>query len=46
MILVVGGGPAGLATAAALRRIGLGAVVLEQAGMVAAAWLAATTGCG
>jgi cation diffusion facilitator CzcD-associated flavoprotein CzcO len=38
MILIVGGGPAGLATAAALRRMGLRAVVLEQAGMVAAAW--------
>jgi cation diffusion facilitator CzcD-associated flavoprotein CzcO len=38
MILVVGGGPAGLATAAALGRGGLRAVVLEQAGMVAAAW--------
>jgi putative flavoprotein involved in K+ transport len=38
MILVVGGGPAGLATAAALGRIGLRAVVLEQAGTVAAAW--------
>jgi putative flavoprotein involved in K+ transport len=38
MILVVGGGPAGLATAAALRRIGLRSVVVEQASMVAAAW--------
>jgi putative flavoprotein involved in K+ transport len=38
MILIVGGGPAGLATAAALRRVGLRAVVLEQAGVVAAAW--------
>jgi cation diffusion facilitator CzcD-associated flavoprotein CzcO len=38
MILVVGGGPAGLAAAAALGRRGLRAVVPEQAGTVGAAW--------
>jgi len=38
MIVVVGGGPAGLAAAAALGRVGLPAVVLEQADSIAAAW--------
>jgi putative flavoprotein involved in K+ transport len=36
--VVVGGGPAGLAAAAALGRVGLPALVLEQADAVGAAW--------
>jgi cation diffusion facilitator CzcD-associated flavoprotein CzcO len=37
--VVVGGGPAGLAAAAALGRVGLPALVLEQTDAVGAAWL-------
>lgn len=37
-ITVVGGGPAGLAAAVALRRVGLDAVVLEQSDAVGAVW--------
>jgi indole-3-pyruvate monooxygenase len=37
-ILVVGAGPAGLATSACLRRQGLGHVVLERKGRIADAW--------
>jgi cation diffusion facilitator CzcD-associated flavoprotein CzcO len=36
--IVVGAGPAGLATAAALKRRGLGAVILEKENAVAAVW--------
>lgn len=37
-ILVIGAGPAGLATAACLRRRGLRPLVIERAGSVAASW--------
>src|SRR5437763_5464299 len=37
-VIVVGGGPAGLAVAAELRRARTPAVVLEQADTVAASW--------
>ena len=37
-VIVVGAGPAGLATAAQLRRANVPAVVLEQADAIAAAW--------
>jgi cation diffusion facilitator CzcD-associated flavoprotein CzcO len=39
-VLVVGAGPAGLATGAPLRRLGVPAVISEQAGAVAASWRA------
>lgn len=38
MIVIVGGGPAGLAAAAALGRAGLPAMVLEQADAIGPAW--------
>jgi putative flavoprotein involved in K+ transport len=37
-VVVVGAGPAGLATAAELGRLGVGATVLEQAAAVGASW--------
>ena len=37
-VIVVGAGPAGLATAAQLRRAKMPAIVLEQADVLAAAW--------
>ena len=37
-ILVIGAGPAGLATSACLRREGLTHVVLEREGQIANAW--------
>ena len=38
VVIVVGGGPGGLAVAAELRRVGVPAVVLEQADALAATW--------
>lgn len=37
-VYVIGGGPGGLATAAALRELGVRAVVLEKSGNVGASW--------